>query len=475
VAAARHAAGPSAVSLLGGNETMGSKGTEGGEFTRSVLVGLGEGVQQWATLLTARGFVVKARHTIEELQDLDRSQPLDAVILNAQRGAAAEVIARLARWRQAHRSLHMVLVSESSEALLLAALRAGIADYLCQPVARSELLAAIERMRASLGHRQPPRTDAPAWSSVEAMIGESQAIREVRASVQRVARTDSTVLITGETGVGKELVAQMIHRTSLRAHRPCVSINCAAIPDTLLESELFGVERGAFTGADRGREGTLKAAEGGSVFFDEIGDMGLAGQAKILRVIDAREVQRLGGTRTVPLNVRVIAATNQDLESLVRQGRFRKDLFYRLNVVRMTLPPLRERLDDLGPLIDFFIVGLNQQFGREVRGLTSNALEHLRRHDWPGNVRELKNVIEAVFVNLDGSRIDFADLPEALRAPLAQDPRTSERERLVAALFATDWNKSKAAEELHWSRMTLYRKLAKYHVVRDEAPTRKRS
>jgi two-component system response regulator HydG/two-component system response regulator AtoC len=301
------------------------------------------------------------------------------------------------------------------------------------------------------------------------MIGESRVMREVRSYVERVARTDSNVLITGETGVGKELVAEMIHARSPRSGKPCVAINCAAIPDTLLESELFGFERGAFTGADRCREGTLKSADGGSVFFDEIGDMGLVAQAKILRAIEAREVRRLGGGSRVPLDVRVISATNQDLERLVAEGRFRKDLYYRLKVACIDLPPLRERLDDLDLLFAHYIDCFNRQYGRQVEGFTPEALAQLRCYDWPGNIRELKNLVEAMFVNLDGQRITHFDLPEAFRNRLAAPPdaSVSERERLVEALFVTRWNKSKAAEALKWSRMTLYRKLAKYHVVRD--------
>ena len=291
----------------------------------------------------------------------------------------------------------------------------------------------------------------------------------MRSYVDRVARTDGNVLITGETGVGKELVAEMIHARSPRSGKPCVAINCAAIPDTLLESELFGFERGAFTGADRRREGTLKSADGGSVFFDEIGDMGLVTQAKILRAIEAREVRRLGGGSRVPIDVRVIAATNQSLERLVAEGRFRKDLYYRLNVARIDLPPLRERLDDLDLLLAHYIDCFNRKCGRHVEGFTPEALVPLRQYDWPGNVRELKNLVEAIFVDFDGRLITPFDLPEAFRNRLAApaDASASERERLVKALFVTRWNKSKAAEELNWSRMTLYRKLAKYHVVRD--------
>jgi two-component system response regulator HydG/two-component system response regulator AtoC len=295
-------------------------------------------------------------------------------------------------------------------------------------------------------------------------------VRHLREYIPRVATTDASVLITGETGVGKELVAELIHSNSHRRHRPCVAINCAAIPESLLESELFGVERGAFTGAEAMREGSLKSAEGGTVLFDEVGDMGLSGQAKILRAIETREVTRLGGRSRVPINVRIIAATNQDLEQLTAAGQFRKDLYYRLNVVRIHLPPLRERKSDLESLMDHYIRHFNARFNRDVEGFTPDAMEHLRRHDWPGNIRELRNLVEAVFVNLNGRRITYVDLPDTFRQSLERTRLlpTDERERLLSTLFATRWNKSKAAQDLHWSRMTLYRKLAKYHVVRSD-------
>jgi DNA-binding NtrC family response regulator len=424
-------------------------------------------------LLLERHWVVLSVPDPQQLLSLANARRIDVAIAGASESGHGDVLKLVALWHRAQPRLRVVLMAtQSSEDLVLAALRAGVFDYLREPVSDAELLASVERAlvdaAAGLEHGRPP--PAP-WTSTDPMVGASRVMCDVRSFAERVGRTDSNVLITGETGVGKELVAEMIHACSARRHKPCVAINCAAIPETLLESELFGFERGAFTGADRGREGTLKSADGGSVLFDEIGDMGLAAQAKILRAIEAREIHRLGGGSRVPLDVRVISATNQDLERLVAEGRFRKDLYYRLNVARIHLPPLRQRLDDLELLLDFYIGQFNRRFRRQVEGLTPEALDQLRRHDWPGNIRELKNLVEAIFVNLDGRWITQVDLPEAFRRRLAQRPdvSASERERLVNALFATNWNKSKAAEELNWSRMTLYRKLAKYHVVRDAA------
>jgi DNA-binding NtrC family response regulator len=433
----------------------------------------------WGRLLFVRGVEVLYVPDFTKVLVLARARRIDAAIVTAPSGSDESILQLLPAWRRADRLLSVVIVAlSSSEDRILAAFRAGVSDYLREPVSDAELLACVDRVLQppapqNRGGSSPSHTATP----TEPMIGDSSAIRNVRSYIERVARTDSNVLITGETGVGKEIVAGMIHVASPRSRRPCVSINCAAIPDTLLESELFGFERGAFTGADRGREGTLKSADGGTVFFDEIGDMPLPAQAKILRAIEAREVHPLGGGSRVPLDVRVIAATNQDVEELVSEGRFRKDLYYRLNVARIHLPPLRQRLEDLQPILGFFIRQLNRRFDRQVQGLTPAALEHLRRHDWPGNVRELKNLLEAIYVNLDGQRIDYIDLPDALRCRLAQpaEMSASERDRLVNVLFDTNWNKSKAAEKLNWSRMTLYRKLAKYHVVRDAPPVPRRS
>ncbi len=333
------------------------------------------------------------------------------------------------------------------------------------------LAARVNRCLSDILPSIPPAAhDAPTCDSINGqyLIGESPSMREIKTYIDKVSTTESNVLITGETGTGKELVADLIHRKSLRDQGPFVSINCAAIPDNLLESELFGYERGAFTGAHALKEGQLKLADGGTVFFDEIGDMSPYAQAKILRAIEGKAIYRLGGKRRIPLNIRVIAATNQDLEQLVSQEKFRKDLYFRLNVARIHLPPLRERKDDIALLCQYCLGELNHRFGRQVEGLTDDVLDCMIRYDWPGNVRELKNLLEATFVNAPCGQITLTDLPDQFRqrfreaASLPQD----ERERLLSALFSTNWNFSKAAQQLHWSRMTLYRKLGKYQIAK---------
>ncbi len=359
----------------------------------------------------------------------------------------------------------------SSEALAIAALKAGVTDYLKPPVSPGALAEAIGSWLAG-----PPGAEAgvEAWPELrdsDLMIADSPAMQRIKRYIGKAAATDSTVLITGETGTGKELVAALVHRNSARRDKPFVSINCAAIPETLLESEMFGYERGAFTGAHALKEGKLKLADQGTVFFDEIGDMSLHAQAKILRAIESREVHRLGGRAGVPVDVRFIAATNQDLEALIGEGRFRKDLYFRLNVARIHLPPLRERKDDLPRLFDHYVREFNRRFGRDVEGFVEDILERLLGYDWPGNVRELKNVLEATFVNAPAGRISGADLPEQFSARLGLSGTVpDERDRLLVALVSSNWNKSKAAQKLRWSRMTVYRKIARYHLRRSERP-----
>ena len=308
-------------------------------------------------------------------------------------------------------------------------------------------------------------------STATSMIGNSLAIWKVKTYLRKVAMTDSHVLITGETGTGKELAAQYIHQQSPRRAKPLVTINCAALPEGLFESELFGYERGAFTGATSSYPGKLKLADGGTVLFDEIGDMSPYAQAKILRVIETKEAYPLGGRRSVPIDIRIIAATNRNLERQVSKNQFRQDLYFRLNVARVHLPPLRERKEDIPLLTDHFVQKFSAQFGRGIEGFNEGAMELLLRYDWPGNIRELMNLVERIFIDPPSEKIAVADLPESMRyrPSVRQETVPTEREILLYTLSQTNWNKSKAAERLHWSRMTLYRKIARYHIVESQS------
>jgi transcriptional regulator with PAS, ATPase and Fis domain len=309
-----------------------------------------------------------------------------------------------------------------------------------------------------------------AIADFERLVGETCVMRTIKSYLQKVAGSDSNVLITGATGTGKEIAAELIHANSRRRQRPFVRINCAAIPDTLIESELFGYERGAFTGADSFKEGMMRAANGGTVFFDEIGDLSICAQAKILRAVETKEVTRLGSRSSIPLDVRILAATNRDLDRLALDGGFRRDLYFRLNVARVHLPTLAERREDIPALCRHYLEEFNRRCDQTVEGFADDVLEQFFSYEWPGNVRELRNLIEVVFVTAPPRTISMEDLPENFRKRLAEAERLpqGERERLVTTLVATRWNKSEAAHKLRWSRMTLYRKMAKYQIRGEE-------
>jgi DNA-binding NtrC family response regulator len=300
----------------------------------------------------------------------------------------------------------------------------------------------------------------------EDLLGDSSAMEAIRASVRRLAPTPCNVLVCGGTGTGKEVVAQLLHRWSPRAGHPFVPVNCSAVPETLFESELFGYARGAFTGATASWPGKIQAANGGTVFLDEIGELSLAAQPKLLRVIEQREVQRLGTRQAQVVDVRWVSATNRDLADLARQGLFRADLFYRLNVSTISIPPLREHPEDVALLARAFLQKLCGAYGRPPAAFTPAALERLTMYPWPGNVRELRNAVESSLIESDGAAIDAAALPLAVRGPYAVSAsgEALERCRLVDALAAAGGNKARAARALRCSRMTLYRRLHRHNV-----------
>ncbi len=299
------------------------------------------------------------------------------------------------------------------------------------------------------------------------LIGESHAMQAVYARVAKAAPSDSTVLIRGESGTGKELVAHAIHANSGRAQGPFVAINCAAVPEGLMESELFGHERGAFTGAIAQKKGRLELAHGGTAFFDEVGELAPSLQAKLLRVLQDRRLERLGSTRPIPIDVRIVAATNRDLEAAVKAGTFRQDLFYRLNVIELSLPPLRDRVDDLPLLITYFVRKYAIRSGRRVRGMTREARARLLKHDWPGNVRELENTIERALVLGSEDWIGVDDLPEQLLegpAPPNAETRAyhdgvndAKRQIIRDAVERADGNLARAARLLHLQPTYLHR------------------
>lgn len=360
----------------------------------------------------------------------------------------------------------LFVASESCETLAIDAFHAGVTRYLRHPWTTSQCSDAIHEITSVLELTELPKEDHSVLNTNCPFVGNSAAMCELRKYIRRIAPSDTNVLITGETGTGKELVAQLIHENSGRRYRPFVCLNSTAIPDSLIESELFGYERGAFTGAQTPYDGKLAAAHRGTAFLDEIGDISAAVQAKILRAVENKRIYRLGSSQGQDLDIRVLAATNRDLESAAQQGGFRSDLYFRLNVLRIEIPPLRERIEDVPPLVNHYIRYFNDKFGRKIAGLRPGSLDILTHYQWPGNVRELKNFMEAVYVNLPFNMEGDVDLPvEVFRQFSKSVPfQTTERTRLLRVLSASNWNKTDAAKALHCSRMTLYRKMNRYKV-----------
>ena len=361
------------------------------------------------------------------------------------------------------------------------AMKSGAFDFITKPFDLEAVAVVIRKAAEVLRLRQENHLLRKAVRDqyrLEHLVGTSEPIQHVMEFVQKVADSDSTVMIQGESGTGKELVARMLHFNSLRKDRPLVPVNCGAIPENLLESELFGHEKGAFTGATHSRMGRFELANGGTIFLDEIGEMSLPLQVKLLRVLQEREFERVGGNRTIHVDVRIIAATNQDLDTLVEEKRFRKDLFYRLNVIPIVIPPLRERRSDIPLLIDHFLVRFNQSKRTDVSGLDPEALQMLTEYDWPGNIRELENMIERLVVLTKHGVLSIEDLPDKIcRRPLGPELKEQflrfnedginlsreveqyEKHLIMEALRKANGVTSRAAQLLHLNRTTLVEKL----------------
>jgi len=372
------------------------------------------------------------------------------------------------------------------------ALRRGAYDYLTKPFDVDDILLLAQRAlekraleREVLGLRSALAGGAPggaAAGSFEGMVGRHPEMARIYQLVTQIATTPATVLITGESGTGKELVARAIHRRSDRGGQPFVAINVAAIPDTLVESELFGHEKGAFTGAHARKLGKFELAHGGTVFLDEIGCLRLDLQAKLLRALQEREIERVGGVRPVPVDVRILSATNVNLKAAVKSRAFREDLYYRLNVVPVHVPPLRERREDIPFLVEHFVGKIARECRREVRGVSAGALEVLTRYDWPGNVRELENVIHRAVVLARGAVIQLQDVPldvalpetgsrlaEDTGLPLREACEQFERQYILRVLEGVQWNVSRAARLLGVHRNTVLAKLSGWGIQRPAA------
>lgn len=355
----------------------------------------------------------------------------------------------------------ILMTARGTMETVMAATKGGAFDYIAKPFELDRMLDTVKRAEAAHGGLED-EAEAEELPETE-MIGSSAGMVEIYKTASRVAPTDATVLIEGETGAGKELVARMIHRHSLRAAHPFVPVDCASIAPTLLESELFGAMKGAFTGADRDRTGVFEAAHRGTVFLDEIGDIELNFQLKLLRFLQEREVRPLGASRAKSVDVRVVAATNRDLQKQVEEQKFREDLWFRLNVVRIVIPPLRDRRPDIPLLAHFFVNKYNGRYKQNVK-LTDSGIKALQEQTWPGNVRQLQHLIERLTILAPNSRIDSKAVHDALQAmePREHSVETladAESEQIRRVLAAAGGNKSRAAQILGIERKTLYRKL----------------
>jgi DNA-binding NtrC family response regulator len=360
----------------------------------------------------------------------------------------------------------ILMTARGTMETVMAATRNGSFDYLAKPFELDTLLEAVKRAIAA----RTPDGDAvePEDLPESEMIGSSSGMVEIYKIVAQVAPTDATVVILGETGTGKELVARMIHRNSDRSQYPFVPVDCNAIAPTLVESELFGVMRGAFTGADRDRVGVFEAASRGTVFLDEIGDIDGAFQVKLLRFLQEREVRPVGSSRSKKVDVRVVVATNRDLQKMVEEGKFREDLWHRLNVVRLTLPPLRERRVDIPLLAHYFLNKYNSRYSRTVK-MTDSGLRELNSFTWPGNIRQLQHLIERLTILAPNDRIDAESVQDAIAAMDTKEGggetlAETEADQIRRVLAATGGNKSRAAQVLGIERKTLYRKLERMRV-----------
>jgi two-component system, NtrC family, nitrogen regulation response regulator NtrX len=388
----------------------------------------------------------------------------------------------LQRIKAVNETLPVVIISgHGTVSTAVEATKAGAFDFIEKPLASERVLLTIRNALDQTRLADENRSLKRAVEVRHQMVGESPALRHVWDAIKRAAPTNATVLLLGESGAGKELVARSIHRNSLRSRERFVQVNCAAIPEELIESELFGHEKGSFTGATEKQIGKFEQADKGTIFLDEVGDMSPKTQAKVLRVLQEGEVERLGSARTIKVDVRVIAATNKDLEAEIEKGSFREDLYFRLSVIPITVPPLRERREDIPLLIRHFAELFSREHNRRPHRFTPSALEFMQKARWKGNVRELKNTVERLLIMTPGDNVDVDDLRDVVRLePKAQGPdndrspgtlrefkESAERAFLVGKLRENGWNISKTAEVIGTPRSNLYKKLEQYGITQE--------
>ena len=447
-------------------------------------------------ILTAEGHKVRMSATGEGGLEIVKTEPPDLVVMDVRLPGMDGLTTFKAIHNIDAKLPVIIMTAYGTTDTAIEATKLGAFDYILKPFDIPEMLSNIEKaLEASRFMRSRVEIDTAAESdSSEVIFGRSKAMQEVYKQIGRVASTGATILIRGESGTGKELVARAVYQHSIRSNKPFLVINCVAIPETLLESELFGYERGAFTGAVNRRIGKIEQASGGTVFLDEIGDMPFGIQAKILRLLQERSIERLGGRSPIPVDVRVIAATNRDLEAALADGRFREDLYYRLKVVTLSLPPLRERNGDISILAEYFLKRYSKEMAVDSPGLTPEARLVMESYSWPGNVRELANTVQKALIFSRGAPISFEEISEAIRIDTEgretwdqshldsmqswiKRSLNSGRENvfvdmidefsrivMTEALSITGGNRSQAAKLLGLSRPTLLAKIEKYGI-----------
>jgi len=418
-------------------------------------------------ILRSRGF---GTHTLDDPQQvlpLLQHEHVDLVLMDV-RMPNIGGIDLLKAMHERFTHLPVIMISGyASVENAVRAMRYGALNFYTKPIQLPALFAEIRGLERSVIERRPA-VDTDVITTCNPQMA------EILSLVEKAAPTEASVVISGESGTGKELVADLLHQRSSRRSNAYIKVNCAAIPDSLLESEMFGHEKGAFTDAHNQQKGKVELADGGTIFFDEIGDMSLKTQAKMLRVLQEKRFTRLGGSALIKTDFRVVAATNRDLQAMIKEGSFREDLYYRLAVIALDLPPLRERQEDIPELAHQFIKRYNQIYGREVSGLSPEVVEVLERHNWPGNVRELKNIIERAVIFCEGREITLRDLPEQYRiagrdgAPanssLADLANESAREVILRALKDSGGIKGDAARLLNITRKTLYNRMKRLNL-----------
>ncbi|MCU0638731.1 MAG: sigma-54 dependent transcriptional regulator [Candidatus Krumholzibacteria bacterium] len=437
--------------------------------------------QYLSIMLKKEGYFVKTVHNGQKAVQEAQSSNYDVVITDI-RMEGMDGIEVLGAIKETDPALPVIIMTAyASQKTAIEALNKGAFYYLIKRAAKNEEIKMVVRNALDMHKvknenvflkKQLKKKDTP-----KEIIGKSEEIERVFGLVDKVADTDSTILVCGESGTGKELVARAIHYRSGRSNAPFVSINCGALPENLLESELFGHVKGSFTGAIKDKDGLFKVASGGTFFLDEVGETSPAIQVKLLRVLQEREIIPVGGTSPIKVSARLIAATNADLEKAVHAETFRADLYYRLNVIPITIPPLRHRRDDIPLLVNHFLRMTSEKTGRN-KTISNEAMELLKNYDWPGNVRELENIIERAVILQDGDHVDLCDLPDKIRLQSKEKRKIVmdkaqmtleelEKEYLISVLEESNWQKKRASSILGINASTLYRKIQRYGLDRD--------